>query len=483
MKRMTRRKALAEIGSLAGVYLFSGCGINPVSGKPELMIMSEEQEIELGKQAHGHILGQYGAYRDEEMQAWFAEKGAGMASVTHRDHLPWNFTVLDSPVVNAFAVPGGYVYLTRGILGHLSSEAQFAGVLGHELGHVTARHTAAMYSKAQLMDLGLAIGSMLSIKFAVFAHLANLGTKFLFLKFSRDDERQADQLGVEYASAMGYDAVEMSDFFVTLERLSPPEGALPEWKSTHPDPGDRVRDTRRMALAYQRAHPDITFSISREEYLERIDGLVFGEDPRQGYEKDGMFYHPEMGFMFPFPKDWTMNNMASEVTFSSKDGDGLLVFTMSDEEEMKAASQAFAQANNVQVMSDRAMTVNGMACIKTFGNIIHDRGIIGVLSYYVRMDDRIYMFHGFSVAKLMNQYDRDFDTVVNGFRKIDPGTVLVETPTRIEVRRVEGATTVRKAFNDFGIDEDKIDKLALVNSLMLDDILPKGSGLKIVPEP
>jgi predicted Zn-dependent protease len=190
-----------------------------------------------------------------------------------------------------------------------------------------------------------------------------------------------------------------------------------------------------------------------------------------------------MGFMFPYPKDWTMNNMASEVTFSSKDGDGLLVFTMSEEEEMKAASQAFAQANNVQVMSDRAITVNGMACIKTFGNIIHENGIIGVLSYYVRMDDRIYMFHGFSISKLMNQYDRDFDAAVNGFRKIDPGTELVETPTRIEVRRVAGATTVRKAFNDFGIEEDKTDKLALVNSLMLDDILPKGSGIKIVPEP
>ena len=316
MISISRRRALAGIGLLTGVSLIPGCAVNPVTGKREFMLMSETEELSMGKEAHGQIVAEYGAYSDEAMQKWFTEKGKEMAGVTQRRQLPWTFTVLDSPVINAFAVPGGYVYVTRGILGYFNNEAQFAGVLGHELGHVNARHTAAQYSKSKLANVGLTLGSMVSEDFAQFAQLASLGSSLLFLKFSRDDERQADKLGVEYSSAVGYDAVQMSEFFSTLERLNPGGGSLPAWQSTHPDPGDRIAATKRMALAYQKNHPTMTFRADRDQYLERINGIVFGDNPLHGYIADGIFYHPEMRFQFPVPKDWTMSNLPTEVRFS-----------------------------------------------------------------------------------------------------------------------------------------------------------------------
>ena len=483
MRRVTRRRALAGIGALAGAALFNGCAINPVTGKPELMIMTEAQEIKLGGEAHGQILAQYGAYGDESIQEWFNERGQEMAMKTHRKQLPWKFTVLDSPVINAFAVPGGYVYVTRGILGYMSSEAQFGGVLGHELGHVNARHTAATYSKAQLTDLGLQIGSMISPKFAFFAQVASLGTQLLFLKFSRDDERQADQLGVEYSSQMGYDAVEMSEFFKTLERLSPPGGSLPAWQSTHPDPGDRINDTRRMAMAFQKSHTDMTFSVLREEYIDRINGLVYGDDPRQGFMEEGVFYHPEINFQFPVPADWEMLNLPTEVRFAPEKEDAVLVFTLATEDSPKAASDAFTLSNKVQVMSAEEITVNSMPAYKTVGQIVNEGNVVGINSYFIKMDEKIYVFHGVSASQNINEYDKAFEKSATGFGKIVDESKLHAEPERIEVRRIASSTTLRSAFNDFGVEEDHLDKMSLINGLMLDDIVPGGAGLKLVAKP
>jgi predicted Zn-dependent protease len=227
MRALKRREALACLFNLTGTALLAGCAVNPVTGKREFMLMSENQEIALGKSAHGDIVKTYGLYDNPAIQNWFNERGQEMALITHRSNLKYTFTVLDSPVVNAFAVPGGYVYVTRGILGYFNNEAQFAGVLAHELGHVNARHSAEMYSKAQLANLTIGIGSIFSEEFAKYAQFASIGVSLMFLKFSRDDERQADRLGVEYSSKVGYDAAEMSVFFHTLERLQPSGGSLP----------------------------------------------------------------------------------------------------------------------------------------------------------------------------------------------------------------------------------------------------------------
>ena len=230
------------IGCLAAsVALFDMCAVNPVTGKKQVVLMSEAQEIEMGKSADPEIIAQYGLYEDKTLQDFINQKGKEMAAVSHRPNLDYHFRIVDSDILNAFAIPGGYVYFTRGIMAHFNNEAEFAGVLGHEIGHVTARHSVIQQRNAMLGQIGLIAGMVVAPELGEFAQTASQGLSLLFLKFGRDDERQSDQLGAEYSSRIGYDAEEMAGFFNTLERKTAQSGseALPSFLSTHPNPGDR----------------------------------------------------------------------------------------------------------------------------------------------------------------------------------------------------------------------------------------------------
>ncbi|MEO0405108.1 MAG: M48 family metallopeptidase, partial [Bacteroidota bacterium] len=236
------------------VFIYSGCAVNPVTGKKEVMLMSEEREIAIGKEADPSIVAQYGLYDDEVLQKFIDEKGQLMAKVSHRDHLDYEFKILDSPVINAFALPGGYVYFTRGILAHFNNEAEFAGVLGHEIGHVTARHSAKQQSKAQVAQVLLVGGMLASKEFRAFGNSAQQGLGLLFLKFGRDNESESDRLGVEYSTKINYDANEMAGFFRTLQRIrdqSGDAGQIPTFMSTHPDPANRFENVQAKAREWK----------------------------------------------------------------------------------------------------------------------------------------------------------------------------------------------------------------------------------------
>ncbi|MFC1693482.1 M48 family metalloprotease [Candidatus Latescibacterota bacterium] len=434
----------------------------------------------MGNEAHGQIVAEYGSYSDTGMQDWFSERGKEMSGVTHRRHLTYHFTVLDSPVINAFAVPGGYVYVTRGIMGYFNDEAQFAGVLGHELGHVNARHTAARYSKAKLASFGIALGSIISEEFERFSQLASLGTSFLFLKFSRNDEREADKLGVEYSSAVGYDATHISMFFKTLERLQPKGGSLPAWQSTHPDPGDRINATRKMSLAYQKKHPDMRFVVKREEYLDRIDGMTYGDDPRQGYTKDNMFYHPEMKFQFPVPPGWKLTNKPAEVRLTSEEQKAILIFTLAEGANPNETSVNFARGNNVTLSSSENFTANGMSGVKTSGVLISQNQELGIASYFLKMNDNVFAFHGLVDASQLTSYVSAFENSAYGFNRLTDKSLIEVSPDKIEVRETTGKMTLEKAFNAFGVTEDERDKLAIINGMELSDKLEVGTRVKII---
>ncbi len=275
------------------VLMADSCAVNPVTGKKELMFMSEDQEIALGVEANPSIIAEFGAYENAALQKFINDKGQDMARISHRPGLKYKFQILDSPVVNAFALPGGFVYFTRGIMAHFNNEAEFAGVLGHEIGHITARHGASQQSKQILVSAGLMLGMVVSKDFQQFADVAGTGAQLLFLKFGRDDETQSDKLGVEYSTQIGYDAKEMAGFFNTLDRLSGgPEGRVPTFLSTHPNPGDRNVKVAKMATDLQSKAPGKKYNVNRDSYLRMIDGLVYGEDPRQGYVEKDNFYHP-----------------------------------------------------------------------------------------------------------------------------------------------------------------------------------------------
>jgi len=448
------------------------------------MLMSTADEIRIGRQSDREIVRAYGLYEDEKLQGYVAEVGQKLAKVSHRPDLPFTFRILDSPVVNAFAIPGGFVYVTRGILGYINSEAELAGVLGHEIGHITARHSARRYTKAQLAALGLEVGKMVSERFRRYAGLAEVGVGLLFLKFSRDDERQADELGVEYSSKGGYDATHMSKFFVTLSRMhGGGGGALPEWFSTHPDPGDRVRATRYLAEKWQRENPGLQLKVNRERYLSFIDGLIFGEDPRQGYVKDGVFYHPILRFQFPVPAGWKLTNMATKVQMLSPKGDAAILLTLAEGNDPYLAARRFANSAGILVKAGGRTSVGGFpaywirSTVETGGNIME------VLSYFIAMGNRIHAFHGFCAPESFGVYKGVFVATMSRFRNLDDPALIDVKPTRIKIVEVSSGGTLRSALRGFGVPEDELEEVALINGMELDERLKPGEKIKVLVNP
>src|SRR2546428_5465180 len=276
--RSTRRARLTVLATLA-----AACASNPATGSRQLMLVSESQEIALGRDYDQQVAASIGIYPDSELQRWIQQFGARLAATSERPNLPWSFRVVDDPVVNAFALPGGFIYVTRGILVHLNSEAELAGVVGHEIGHVTARHSASQMTKQQLAQVGLVVGSIASSEFGRYAGLASQALGVLFLQYSRDNERQADDLGLRYMRRVNYDPREMPHVFEMLARVSQAQGGgrVPEWLATHPDPENRRGRIEQEIAALPQNFTGV--AVNRDIYLRRLGGLVDGSHPPGGY--------------------------------------------------------------------------------------------------------------------------------------------------------------------------------------------------------
>ena len=298
---------------LACAVFLPGCAVNPATGKRQISLVSQSRELQLGRESDPAILAEYGLYGDPAVQAYVDSIGQKLARSSHMPDLTWHFRVLDSPVVNAFALPGGYIYITRGILAYLNSEAQLAGVLGHEIGHVTARHTAQQITRAEIAGIGILAGAVFIESFRPYSGLAQQGLGLLFLKYGRDAETQADELGVEYAVRAGFDPREIPGTYSMLKRVQDRAGAsLPTFLSTHPDPGDREIRTTQLAQA-SAASARRNLTVNAGAYRRHIEGIIYGDDPRAGYVDGNRFYHPDMAFQMIFPDGWQVVNQPSAV--------------------------------------------------------------------------------------------------------------------------------------------------------------------------
>lgn len=466
---------------LLGLLLsVASCATNPVSGGPELMLLSEEDEIKLGSQTDREVRSQYGVYQDAELQAYLDGLCRKLGTLSHRPTLDYRLEILDASVVNAFAVPGGYLYFTRGILGALNNEAELAGVMGHEIGHVAARHSAQQYSRAQLAQFGLVLGGLFLGDLA--SGLAQFGVGMLFLSFSRDNERQADALGVEYASKAGYDAAELARFFETLERMNPSSDrtGLPSWFSTHPSPADREAAVRSMAKEWQQQLGLKQAKVNREAYLRKIDGLVYGEDPRQGYVEDNVFYHPALKFQFPVPAAWKISNTPSAVQMVSESKDAAVVFSMGTGKSPKDGASSFVNKSGARVLSSDPVTVNGLSAHRLVSDVQGGQGSIRVMSYFIGKDKSLYVFHGLCAPSVFSRYDDVFENTMKRFKALsDPGKINVQ-PDRIRIRTAKSGGTLESALRSMGVPKDDIKQAALLNGMEPSDPVKAGSLLKVV---
>jgi predicted Zn-dependent protease len=483
------KKQLILICLSASLLISNSCAVNPVTGKKQIVLMSESQEIAMGAAADPEIVAQYGRYEDKILQDFITQKGNEMAAISHRPDLKYEFKIVDSEVLNAFAVPGGYVYFTRGIMAHFNNEAEFAGVLGHEIGHITARHSVSQQSKAILGQVGL-IGSMILVpQVAEFAEPLSEGLGLLFLKFGRDAERQSDELGVEYSSKIGYDAKEMAGFFNTLERQSSgsESAELPDFLSTHPNPGDRNIAVRKLSDEWKKKLNLIDPKVSRESYLKKIEGLIYGEDPKQGFLENDVFYHPVLKFQLNTPKGWNYQNKPQELEFAPKDGKAILMMTLIPGKSLEEAASNVVEKNNLQVLESNQITVNGLNALSILADVKVEQKkqqqqapTVRTLSYLIQYNDNIYHILGASSVTDFNSYSENFLQTMKNFKELKDASKLNKQPERIRIKPVKQSGTLKQALNSYNMPEKKQEEISLLNGMLLTDKVLAGSLIKIL---
>ncbi|MBU4331241.1 MAG: M48 family metalloprotease [Acidobacteria bacterium] len=455
------------------------CAINPVTGQKELMLISEAQEIQMGKETHQSISQQFGIYEDPALSRYISELGQAMGPLTHRPHLEYHFYILDTPVVNAFAAPGGFIYVTRGALSLMKSEAELASIIGHELGHVNARHSARKLSQILLVQVGLAVGSAISETFRDISGLASVGVQLLFLKFSRDDERQADDLGIQYSRSGGWHPGKMVDFFTALQKMGDLSGghSLPGFLSTHPLTSERIQYTKAMV-----EENDRYLLVKKDQYFNRLNNMVYGEDPRQGFIENNTFYHPGMRFSFAIPQDWKYQNQRNQVVMVSPDEKAGVVLQV---EENTADLQSYAQARSQKYqgatfISDQSLNINGLSSYQQLYSLTQQEQTLRMRTSYIRKGSYIYTFSALSDESSYSSYDFQFGTVIGSFRELTDRRYLNRQPFRIKVIKADGRQTLESYFQKAGINKDVWPRFAIMNGMELTDVPAKNELIKVI---
>jgi len=425
--------ARARASALVCAALAAGCATNPATGKRQLSLVSEGQEIQMGADADRSIVASMGLDPDSARQQYVRALGMRLASVSERPNLPWTFRVIDDPVVNAFAIPGGHVYVTRGILAHLNNEAELVAVLGHEIGHVTARHSVTQMSRQQIAQLGLVVGMVAKPELQRYAGLASQGLGLFFLKYSRGDESQADELGFRYMRRTRYDTRQMPDVFTLLERVSQAGGSsdrLPEWLATHPNPANRREAVQRYITALPAE--SLGTLVNREPYLRRIDGMVFGDNPRDGFFRGTEFLQPELRFRITFPQGWRTQNQRQAVLAASPQQNALVQLSLVQQETPDAAARAFFSQQGVSGYAGRG-SIHGFATAGGEFAATTDEGVLAGRATFIGYDGRVYRILAYASRANWPAYADAAETAAASFDRLTDPKVLGVQPWRVQL--------------------------------------------------
>ena len=478
------RKILLRANAFFAVLLLlAACAVNPVTGKKDFMLLSEQDEIRMGTEADPTIVENFGIYDDPELANFLNSVGQQMAAISHRPHLKYTFRLLDSPVVNAFALPGGYVYFTRGIMAHFNSEAECVGVLGHEIGHVTARHSAKQYSNQMLAQIGLVTGSVLSPEFAKMAGASQEAINLMFLSFSRDHESESDVLGVEYSLAIGYDPMQLANFFEALDRMDGDTGTsvVPDFYSTHPNPADRSREVQRYAarLKSEGNYPEL--KIGRNEFLNRLDGLVYGTDPRDGFVEDGVYYNPNFGLTFTLPSNWEVQVKRDGLISGSETGDAMLLFVQDTAWSASEAAREFVERLDVNLVKVETTEYNGMPGKFFEGDLVNPQDpsdIYYLVGYFFEHRSKVHKLIVLSERTSFKNYVDDVNLSIRNCKELTDPEKLSREPERLEVFTATQEGSAQTVLAAAGYDEERLEELLVLNGLHANEVVTAGTLLK-----
>jgi predicted Zn-dependent protease len=487
-----RVKAAAALAMTA--LSFGACATNPATGKRQLMLMSEQDEIQLGRESDVEVRKEMGLYNDARLAQYIEGVGQRLAHASHRPALPWHFTVVDTPAVNAFALPGGYIYITRGILPFLRDESELAAVLGHEVGHVDARHSAAAYSKQVLAGGGLAALGVFVPQTRPFQQAFGVGFGLLFLKNSRENELEADHLGVGYASTSGWDPGGMPGLLGTLARMEDASGSsrgVPNWALTHPQAEDRVVRVQETVAAARVGGGTAT---NRHLFEPHLDGLVFGDSREQGIVRGSEFLHPILRFALRFPAGWEIANSAAAVTASEGQNSSVAMVLEPVENPVGSVEQA-ARANMSKAgfaeTSGQRVDINGLpAFLGTYDGTIDKRRVL-LRAAHIQVGREIYLLAGVVPASSSRagaepspqefaRADSAFLSSIRSFRPLSQQEADRVQPNRIDFRAVRPGETWESLARAVGDGTVKPSVLAIMNGFAPVTPPPAADRIRIV---
>lgn len=420
---------------------------NPVTGKAERTVMDERSELAEGRKAHQQVLAEYGELKDAKLQAYVGEIGRRLAQHSHRANLEWHFTVLDSPEINAFALPGGYVYVTRGIMAYMESEADLAGVMGHEIGHVTARHGAQRATRQQTAGIGVLAASILGavLESRGIGGAGNLAQQVsqgvaagYVAKYSREQELQADKLGAEYLARANYDPRNMVDVIQVLrnqERFADDqaraEGRAPkergDWLASHPTNDQRLHDIAEIAKQHKGSHGD----DGRNRYLQAVSGLAYGETREQGVTRGRNFFHEPLGIALTAPAGWKIQNQPDAILLVNGESNAGLIVKLVPPQVGSTHEDILRNGVKAQQGQTERLTLNGLPATHFSGTRRTEQGQAQPIEVTVVTgpENRNYvLLHAAADASTLQRATRQLKEAESSFRALTSADRSVARP-------------------------------------------------------
>jgi predicted Zn-dependent protease len=474
--------------------LLGACAEAPAQaqGSAFTMFMSPEQEKKVGAEEHPKVLARFGGvYDDPEIGAYVAGIGGRLVANAGLGGQEFRFTVLNSPVVNAFALPGGYIYVTRGLIALAGDEAELAGVLAHEIGHVVARHPAERYGRAVTVGLG-ATALALLLGSDVIGQIAQIGGELYLQSFSREQEFEADSLGVRYLAQTGYAPIAQAHFLASLaedsallNRIAGKAGAEREFDlfATHPRTIDRVE----RAIAEAGVQPASPI-FRRDEFLDRIGGLLYGDDPAQGLVRGREFAHPKLMLRFQVPAGFRLVNTDAAVLAPGPDG-ALIQFDHEDDRAKARSARdptdyiSRVWAPRLDLRGLERIDVNGLEGATAYARVQSRRGPLDARLVAVRFAaDTIYRFTFVSPPALTDRLDADFRRTAYSLRRLSAAEAAALKPLRLRVVTARRGDTVEKLAAPLPFEDYKSERFRVLNGLKPGEEPEPGRRLKIVSE-
>ena len=453
--------------------------------------MSEQSEVALGRKTNKEVLQQYIVYDNPELQAYVNEVGQKLAMNSHRNNLIYRFTVLDSKDVNAFALPGGYIFITRGLMAYLNSEAELAAVLGHEIGHVTARHSVRQYSAAQLTGIGTALASIFipGMNQASNQLMQVMGTAFL-RGYGREHELEADKLGAEYVARTNYDAESMLDVIRVLKnqetfetQRAKSEGREPRIYhglfSTHPDHDTRLQEIVEYASKYQ---SQTGSRKGREEYLNKIDGLIFGDSPQQGITRGNNFYHEQLDISIAFPEKWNITNLPDKLIITAPQGVATQQILLEDLNKRISPREFMIQRLGLKTLTnDKPLKINGLEAHTGIATINTGNGKRAARFTVIYFNNQAYILVGVTKdPKAMSHYDAAFMETARSFHQMTQNERLLAKPLRLKIVNSTNETNFKSLAQQSPLEKYQEEQLRLLNGLYPQGKASSKALLKII---